>query len=89
MGREEWEELQNWRSVLASRVDELERRLEENTEATKRVEDNTKEAVEILRAWKGAMKVLEFLAKLVKLLTTPLGVIAAAVGAYITWKGGK
>lgn len=89
MNREEWEELQNWRLVLSNRVDELERRLEENTEATKRVEDNTKEAVEILRAWKGAMKVLEFLAKFIKLLTTPLGVIAAAVGAYVTWKSGK
>ena len=83
--QQEKDELQIWREDQARRIDELERRLDKNTESINRVEANTKEVVEILQSWKGAMNVLEFLGKLAK----PLGALTAIVAAYTAWKTQK
>ena len=92
MNAEDWKELQQWRSSLSVRVDELERKLVENTEvtrqnseATRRVENNTKEVVEILQSWMGAMKVLGLLYKVSKPVAA---VFAFVVSSYIAWKTG-
>lgn len=78
-------DLEAYRVALDGRVDELERKLAENTAATKRVEDNTREVVDILQSWKGAMKVIEFLGKLAK----PVGVLTTMVAAYAAWRSQK
>ena len=77
--------LEAYRAALNARVDELERKLSENTELTKRVEANTAELVDILESWKGAMKVIEFLSKLAK----PIGVLSTMVAAYAAWRSQK
>lgn len=92
MNADDREELQQWRSALSVRVDELERKLIENTavsrqnsEAIQRVENNTKEVVEILQSWMGAMKVLGLLYKASKPVAA---VVAFVVSSYIAWKTG-
>lgn len=77
------DDLHVWRNAFAARMDAFDQRLAENTQSTKRVEDNTRELVDILKSWKGAMEVFEFLGKLAK----PLAAIGLAFGAWFTWKG--
>lgn len=67
---------------LCCRVDEMDRRLQINTEATQRVEANTAELVEAFRNLKGFFIVLDYLGKLAK----PLGwVIAAGTAGVLLW----
>lgn len=81
-----------WRQALAKRSEALESRMEafeaqltENTVATKRVDESTRELVDILNSWKGAMKVMDFLAKFAK----PLGVAASIGAAWAAWRSQK
>lgn len=78
-----------WRQALTKRSEALETRMEafetqlsENTAATKRVDESTRELVDILNSWKGAMKVMDFLARFAK----PLGAIATLGGAWAAWR---
>jgi hypothetical protein len=92
MSPEESQDADLWRQTLVLRSDQLEQRMEafeqqlhENTEATKRVDTSTRELVDILNSWKGAMKVMDFLAKFAK----PLTVIASIGAAWATWRSQK
>lgn len=92
MSPEETQDADLWRIALAKRSDALEHRMEtfeakqaENTETIQRVDTNTRELVDILNSWKGAMKVMEFLAKFAK----PLGVLASIGAAWAAWRSQK
>lgn len=67
---------------LCDRVDDMDRRLQINTESTQRVEANTAELVAAFRNLKGFFSVLDYLGKLAK----PLGwVLAAGTAAVLFW----
>ena len=66
--------------VLGARITELETRCDVYEMKIGSIDANTREVVEILRDWKGAMKVLKFTAKII----APLGVIATAATAIVT-----
>jgi hypothetical protein len=67
---------------LCDRVDEMDRRLQVNTEATQRVEANTAELVDAFRNLKGFFSVLDYLGRLAK----PMGwLLAAGAAALLFW----
>lgn len=72
---------------IEDNVAEVRDELSRNTEATERLERNTKEIVEFFEAIKGALKVLNWLARLAR----PLGYLASAgaavLGLWAAWKG--
>jgi hypothetical protein len=82
---EEAQDQHLWRRAIVLRMDKLEEKLAQNTEATQRVDTSTRELVDILTSWKGAMKVIEFLGKLAK----PLAAMVALAAAVLTWKWQK
>lgn len=71
-----------WRRALAIRIDKIEEQLEVNTIATERVDRNTAELVGHFRDWQGAIRVLNFVARIAK----PLTIIGALFGAWFAWK---
>lgn len=92
MTPEEFQDAEVWRIALAKRSDALEQRMEafetqlsENTETIRRVDTSTRELVDILNSWKGAMKVMDFLAKFAK----PLGLLASIGAAWAAWRSQK
>lgn len=67
---------------LCERVDEMDRRLQINTEATERIDSNTRELVEAFRDLKGFFSVTNTVGKLAK----PLGwVLAAGTAGVLLW----
>lgn len=68
------------------RMDRLEERLEENTQATNQVRANTDLLVEITQAFRGLAKVLSWIARAFKPIA---GAAAAAASAYLAWRSSK
>jgi hypothetical protein len=67
---------------LCDRVDEMDRRLQVNTEATERIDNNTRELVEAFRDLKGFFSVTNAVGRLAK----PLGwVLAAGTAGVLLW----
>lgn len=65
-----------------ARFDRVEKDLAANTAATREVATNTAELVDIFKAFKGAMKVLEYVGKLAK----PLGyILKAGLAVAAVW----
>ena len=65
-----------------ARMTRIERDLAANTAATRETADNTSELVDIFKAFKGAMKVLEYVGKLAK----PLGyILKAGLAVAAVW----
>ncbi len=80
------EELALWKQAFSDRLSKFEQALEENTKATKRVDENTKEVVDILQSWKGAAKVMNFLASLAK----PIGALLVfGASLWAAWPAKK
>lgn len=84
-GTERRKDYIQWRARVDKRLDDgaatmkaLKEDVAENTATTKRVESNTAEVVSLLESFKGAMTVLDMVAKLVR----PLGYIAMAATAF-------
>lgn len=70
-----------WREVFDVRLETLERKLDANTEATEKLADSTKAVVDLLQSWKGAMRILQGLSKILTPLTA-LFAFAAAVWTF-------
>ncbi|WP_029524877.1 hypothetical protein [Polaromonas glacialis] len=65
-----------------ARMTRIEQDLAVNTTATRETADNTSELVDIFKAFKGAMKVLEYVGKLAK----PLGyILKAGLAVAAVW----
>lgn len=65
-----------------ARMTRIEQNLAANTAATRETAENTSELVDIFRAFKGAMKVLEYVGKLAK----PLGyILKAGLAVAAVW----
>lgn len=85
MTPEELQDLHTWRRAIALRMQAFEEKLDANTATTERVDANTREIVETMQAWKGAMKVIEFLGKLAK----PLAAIVGLGAAILAWRSSR
>lgn len=72
---------------IEGNVAKLRGELAANTKATKQLEENTKEIVEFFRAVQGALKVLNWLARVAKPLGYIAGAVSAAIGLWAAWKG--
>jgi hypothetical protein len=86
-------DLDHWRKGIDNRLDVLEEKLAENTDATEgvkaqmqSVKDDTAELVQILNSWKGAMRVFDFVGKLAK----PIGaVVTFCLALWAAWPAKK
>jgi len=84
-----------WREVFVRRMDSMDKRqeevqmkLEENTEATTRIEASTREVVQLLESMKGAARILELIAKVFKPIGVLIGVGVSVWGMVSMIKGG-
>ena len=70
-----------------ARMTSIEGELRANTEATHAIKADTAELVELFRAFKGAVKVLNWLGKLAKPIAGIVGLGAALLGFWSALKG--
>lgn len=71
-----------------ARMTRIEQDLADNTRATQATADSTSELVELLKAFKGAFKVFEYIGRLAKPLAAILSVGVAIAGVWATVKSG-
>jgi hypothetical protein len=71
-----------WHQDIGTRMLSFEGKLDENTSTTARIEASTTELLELLNSWKGAMKVLGWVARPITLLST---LVASCVALYFTF----
>lgn len=69
-------------------MDGLRKDLNANTEETKRVKEDTGELLDILKSWKGAFKVFNWVGKLAGPLAGIIALGTAVWGAVMAFKGG-
>ena len=69
---------------ITNKLNHLDLRLSENTEATNRIDESTKEVVLAFNSAKGAFRVLEFIGMLAKPIFLLISVSAVVYGT-VTW----
>jgi hypothetical protein len=76
-------------AAQASRMDNIEAKIDLQAAATKRLEESTAGIVELMTSWGGAMKTIEATGKVLKPLTWIIGFISAVLGLWATARGLK
>lgn len=62
---------------------------QENTRATQEVSKNTADLVELIKAFKGMFKVLDWLGRMAKPIASILALGSAGLALWAAWKGHK